>query len=145
MKNELKQNNCKLSPQGQEELRLRIVRKMKKHKNAQEVAEICECTVRHVNRTWKKYQDCGIESVMAVKMGRPKGSGSKLTPEQETIIIEILTNKRPNEVGLAGYLWERKSVSELIKQKFGVEMPLSTTGDYLAKWNFTSQKPKKRV
>jgi transposase len=145
MEKDIKQSNYKLTPQGQEELRLRIVRKMKKHKNPQEVAEICECTVRHVNKTWKKYLESGIDSLLAVEMGRPGGSGCKLTPEQESTIIEILTTKRPNEVGLAGYLWERKSVSEVIKQKFGIKMPLSTTGNYLAKWNFTSQRPKKRL
>ena len=51
----------------------------------------------------------------------------------------------PEEINLCGYLWERKTVSELINQKFGIEMPLSTTGDYLAKWKFTYQRPKKNT
>ena len=67
---------------------------------------------------WKKYREEGIRAIKPVK-------------------------KQPCQVGLAGYLWDRKRVSEMIKRKFGIELPLSTTGDYLAKWNFTSQRTKK--
>ena len=132
-----------LSPQGQEELRNKIVRQMKKHGNTNEVAIICECTVRHVQKTWKKYQEGGIALIQAVKMGRPKGVGCKLSPEQEEIIKKMITEKTPEETGLRGYLWERKAICELVKQQFGIVMPLSTMGKYLAKWDFTYQRPKK--
>jgi transposase len=145
MEKELINDNYKLSPKGQEELRLKIVRQMKKHSNTKEVAEICECTVRHVEKTWKKYKEGGVNAIKAVKMGRPKGIGCKLTKTQEREIKKLLTEKTPNELELGGYLWERKSVSELISRKFSIKMPLSTTGDYLAKWNFTYQRPKKTL
>jgi transposase len=103
MEKELKYEIQKQGPQAQEELRKKIVRQMKKHDDTKEVAEICECSERHVQLTWKKYQEGGVEAIKAVKMGRPKGSGCKLTPEQEGVIIKILTENRPNEVGLAGY------------------------------------------
>ena len=145
MEKELINNNYKLSPSGQEELRKKIVRQMKKYGDAKEVAAICECTVRHVNKTWKKYQEGGVEAILSVKMGRPKGMWCKLTPEQEAAIKAEITDKNPSECGLVGYLWCRAEVSELVKQRFGIEMPLSTMGDYLAKWNFTYQRPKKRI
>ena len=118
---------------------------MKKYGNTREVAEICECSQRHVQSTWKKYQDGGIKAIQAVKMGRPKDKYCKLSPEQEAMIKKEITSKSPNEAGLVGYLWGRKEVSELVKQKFGVEMPVRTMGHYLAKWNFTYQRPKKRI
>jgi transposase len=145
MEKELKFEVQKQSPRGQEELRKKIVRQMKKHGDTKEVAEICECSQRHVQLTWKKYKEGGVGAIKAVKMGRPQGSGCKLTLKQEGVIIKMLTEKRPNEVGLTGYLWERKSVSELVKQQFGIILPLSTTGHYLKKWNFTSQRPKKTL
>jgi len=83
MENELKYNLQKLNPQTQEEVRKKIVREMKKRGNAKEVAEICECTVRHVNKTWKKYCEGGIEAILAVKMGRPVGLCKRLALEQE--------------------------------------------------------------
>jgi transposase len=145
MEEEVKYEIEKLSPKEQEEVRKKIVREMKKRGNAKEVAEICECTVRHVNKTWKKYQADGVGAILAVKMGRPKGLCCKLTLEQEAAIQEIITDKNPTEAGLSGYLWGRAEVCELVKQQFCIEMPLSTMGDYLARWKFTYQRPKKRI
>ncbi|MDR0804757.1 MAG: winged helix-turn-helix domain-containing protein [Oscillospiraceae bacterium] len=144
MKNELEFSARKLSTKAQEELRKKIVRMMEKHNNTKKVAEICECGVRHVQSTWKKYCENGISGIKAVKMGRPKGSGRKLTPKQESEIIKQITDKDPNQLKLKGFLWDRKLVAELIKQKFGIKMPLSTMGYYLAKWGFTAQCPKKK-
>ena len=64
MEKELKYDIGKLSPKEQEEVRKKIVREMKKRCDAKEVAEICECTVRQVNKTWKKYQECGISAYL---------------------------------------------------------------------------------
>jgi transposase len=146
MEKELQFNINKLSPREQEELRKKIVREMQKRGgDKKEVAEICECSVRHVYSTWKKYQDGGINAIKSVKMGRPVGNGCKLTPKQENQIVKILTTKRPHEVGLHGYLWDRAGVAEIIKRKLGIKMALSTTGNYLAKWNLTPQRPKKTL
>jgi transposase len=145
MENELEFNTQKLDPRGQEELRKRIVRQMKKHGDTKEVAEICECSQRHVQSTWKKYQESGVDAIKAVKMGRPKGSGSKLAPEQESKIIKMISDNTPYQLQLTGYLWDRKSVAELIRQQFNILMPLSTMGYYLAKWVFTAQRPKKTL
>jgi len=145
MEKELEFNIKQLSPHEQEELRKKIVRQMKKHGNVREVADICECTVRHVQKTWKKYQTGGMAAIAAVKMGRRKGTGCKLTIEQEAKIKQLITDKTPEDTGLCGYLWERKTVSALVKAEFGIDMPVSTMGDYLAKWNFTSQRPKKTL
>jgi transposase len=134
----------KLSPKEQEELRKKIVRQMKKHGDTKTVADICECSLRHVQSTWKKYKEKGASAIKAVKMGRPKGSGCKIKPEQETKIIKLITDKDPDQLKLKGFLWDRKLVSELIRQQYGIKMPLSTMGYYLAKWGFTAQRPKKK-
>jgi hypothetical protein len=77
-------------------------------------------------------------------MGHPLRSGCKLTPEQEKQIIKAITDKDPDQMKLKGFLWDRKLVSELVKRLFGVVMPLTTMGHYLAKWGFTAQRPKKK-
>ena len=145
MEKELKYELQKIGCAGQEELRKKIVRKMKKHGNAKEVAQICECTVRHVNKTWKKYQEGGINAIKAVKMGRPKGLCKRLTPQQELSIKKQITNKTPEDLGFSGYLWGRAEVCQLIKQQYGIQMPVTTMGDYLSRWNFTHQRPKKKI
>lgn len=145
MEKELKYDVKKLSPKEQEELRKKIVRQMQRHGDSKEVATICECSLRHVQSTWKKYQEGGIKAILAVKMGSPVGKYHKLTSAQEEIIKNLIKEKSPVELGLAGHLWGRSEISELVKRQFGIEMPLSTVGDYLARWNFTYQRPKKRI
>jgi transposase len=145
MEKELRYDVRKVSPIEQEELRKKIVREMHKRGNTSEVAEFCECSLSHVQSTWKKYCDGGVASILAVSMGRPKGKCCKLTPEQEAAIREIITDKNPSEVGLVGYLWSRAEVCELVKREFGIEIPVRTMGDYLARWNFTYQRPQKKI
>jgi hypothetical protein len=64
------------------------VRQIKKQGDTGRVAEICECSLRHVQSTWKKYIVGGVGAIKTSKMGSPKGSGCKLTPEQENSIIQ---------------------------------------------------------
>ena len=42
-------------------------------------------------------------------------------------------------------MWTRKSVKELVEREFGVVLAINTMGDYLRKWGFTPQKPKKKA
>ena len=82
-------NNLKLSVAEQENLRLKIIRAAKKNlkpngkPDVEKVKEICECSVSHIRKIWRKYQNGGVTAIKSVKMGRPKGDGCKLTPEQE--------------------------------------------------------------
>ena len=143
---ELKYEIRKLSAKEQEEVRKKIVREMQKRGgDTKEVAEICECTVRHVQKTWKKYREGGVKAISAVAMGRPIGEYCKLMKEQEREIKEEIRDKNPRECGLRGYLWGRAEVCELVKAKFGIEIAVRTMGNYLAKWNFTPQRPKKKI
>jgi transposase len=141
----LKYELQKQSSKEQEEVRKRIVRQMKKRGDARGVAEICECTIRHVNKTWKKYQEGGLKAIAGSKPGSPVGLHCKLTKKQERIIKKQITDKNPSESGLSGYLWGRAEVCELVKSKFGIEIAVRTMGNYLARWNFTPQRPKKRL
>ncbi len=42
-------------------------------------------------------------------------------------------------------LWTRKAVKELVEREFGVVLAINTMGDYLRKWGFSPQKPKKKA
>ena len=94
MEKELEINNLKLNTQEQEKLRKRIVRKMRIHNDTGVVAEICECSKRHVQSTWKKYQDGGISAIAVVKRGRKENSGA-LTSEQQKEIQKLIVDKCP--------------------------------------------------
>jgi hypothetical protein len=51
----------------------------------------------------------------------------------------------PDQLKLPYALWTRKSVKELIKREFGIDVAIRTMGDYLNRWGFTPQKPAKRA
>jgi len=148
MEKELEVNNLKLSSKEQEMLRLKIIRVSKTtlKKNGKvdtkRVAEICECSLRHVQSTLKKYGDGGIVAVKSVAMGRPQNSGV-LTVKQQWHIRKMIVDKHPEQLKLKGFLWDRESVCDLIFRFYGVKISLQATGDYLRKWGFTPQRPRK--
>ena len=57
----------------------------------------------------------------------------------------MLTDHTPEQLKFKCCLWTRKSVIELIKREFGIEMPLRTVGEYLKRWGFTVQRPAKQA
>ena len=58
---------------------------------------------------------------------------------------KALIDKTPDQLKLPFALWTRDAVKLLIRQWFGIEMPIRTVGEYLKRWGFTPQKPVKRA
>jgi transposase len=142
MEKELAINNLKLSADEQENLRKRIVRMMRKHNETGKVAEICECSVRHVQSTWKKYLEGGTASIKIAKKGRKINSGA-LSEAQQCEIQKLIVDKCPEQIKLPGFLWDRSNVAALIKQKYKIKLTVQAVGKYLKKWGFTPQRPVK--
>ena len=57
----------------------------------------------------------------------------------------MLVERVPDQLNMPFALWNREAVKQLIKDQFGIEMPIRTVGHYLKKWGFTPQKPVKRA
>lgn len=51
----------------------------------------------------------------------------------------------PEQLRLLFYLWARDAVRELIEDRFGVRLALSTVRVYLKTWGFTPQEPVRRA
>lgn len=68
-----------------------------------------------------------------------------LSATQELAIQKMILDKMPNQLKLDFALWTRKAVKELVEREFGVVLAITTMGDYLRKWGYTPQKPKKRA
>ena len=149
MEKELAIDNLRIGAKGQEELRKKIVRIAEKnlHPNGKVntglVAEICECSTRHVQNTWKKYLEGGTEALKAVAVGRPKNSGG-LNVEQQNEIKKLLVDKCPDQLKLKGYLWNRELVCELVYRMYKKRFTVQGIGKYLKKWGFSVQRPVKR-
>jgi hypothetical protein len=42
-------------------------------------------------------------------------------------------------------LWTRPAVGELVWKRYGIRLPVRTLGEYLKRWGYTPQRPKKRA
>ena len=145
MENNLKTNAVTLSPDEQYQIRKNIIRLSKSEKSNNEIAEILDVSLRHVQNTIKQYKDGGIVAIKPKKRGRKEGEERSLTPEQEREIQKIIVDKYPEQMKLPGCMWTRANIRDLIKRKYGIEMPVSTLGCYLARWGFSVQRPKKQA
>jgi transposase len=57
----------------------------------------------------------------------------------------MIVDKMPEQMKLPFALWTRKAVKELVEREFGVVLAINTMGDYLRRWGFSPQRPKKRA
>ena len=145
MENELKIEAVKLSPNEQYLIRKNIVRLLKKGKTNSETAEILGVSERHVRSVKKAYSEHGIEGIKPKKRGRRKGKNIILNPEQEKEIRNIIIDKTPEQLKFKECMWTRNNIRQLIKDKYGIDIKLSTLGYYLARWGFSVQRPVKRA
>ena len=134
-----------LSPQTQYELRKQIIRFRKKGMANKDVAEVIGTTPSHVSAIWQTYQHGGIEAIKPKVRGRRFGAQRRLTAEQETAVQKLLVDKTPDQLKLPFALWTRDAVRLAIHQRYRINLPIRTMGDYLKRWGFTPQKPVKRA
>lgn len=145
MEEELEINAKKLSPDGQYQIRLGIIRLWKKGKSDSEIAEVFNVSGRHVRSVKKKYLKGGLNAIKPQTRGRRQGAKRLLTPEQEKEIKQIIIDKTPDQLKFKECMWCRKNIATLIKERFGVEIKPSTLGYYLERWGFSVQRPVKRA
>ncbi len=60
-------------------------------------------------------------------------------------MIALVRDSTPDQLGLAGFLWTREAVAELIAQRYGLLLARTTVGGYLRGWGFTPQRPQRRA
>lgn len=92
----------------------------------------------------KQYRQGGIEELKTKPQGRPKGQ-TRLAGWQAAQIVRTITDKTPEQLKLPFVLWTRGSVAQLIEERFGVQLSLSTVGRMLKRWGLTPQKPVRRA
>ena len=135
----------KLSPRELSEKRKIAIKLREKGVPNKEVAEIVGISPQTISTYYSAYKKEGNKIFKVKKAGRPKNRGKTLTDEQEKRIIRQLIDTTPNQLKFKFALWTREAVKQLIKHEYGIDMPISTVGHYLKKWQFTSKKPIKRA
>ena len=98
-----------------------------------------------VSNWCKSYSTEGAKGLCDKKRGAKSENCKLLTEQQEIYIQKLIIDKYPEQYKLSFALWTRKAVKELINRELGIDIAVTTTGDYLRKWGFTPQKPKKKA
>jgi len=110
-------------------------------KNNVEIAKIMGVHRNSVSLWLRNYNEYKKSGLIPKKRGRKKWQNRTLNINQERRIQMFIINETPDNLKLGVALWTRKAVQKLIKIRFRVDMPIRTVGEYLMRWEFTSQKP----
>lgn len=121
---------------------IKLVGKGKKQK---EVANLFGVRPTSVSEWVKKHKASGNKGLKANKRGVKPEDKKLLTQQQESQIQDMIIDTMPDQLQLDFALWTRKAVKELVEREFGIIIAVTTMGDYLRKWGFSPQKPKKRA
>ncbi|CAA6807498.1 MAG: Mobile element protein [uncultured Campylobacterales bacterium] len=135
----------KVSTAEQQEKRNIAIKLLKKKLIIKEIAEVVGVHVSRIYDWRSKYNKLGKKGLLIGQRGRRSGTKKTLSKGQEQRIIRQLIEKNPQQLQFKFALWTREAVKYLIKYELDIDMPISTVGHYLKKWEFTSKKPIKRA
>lgn len=135
----------KCTPEELYQARKIVVKMWKKQIPVAEIAEITGLSPNVVYITIRKYKAKGLAALKPQKRGRSQGEKRTLSKEQESTLKKIITEKNPDQLKMKCCLWTRNAVQQLIKEKYGITMPIRTVGEYLRRWGFTVQRPAKQA
>ena len=134
-----------LSDEVLEALRLRALRGCELGFSEADVADLLGVSRETVSRWWTAYAAGGLGAVPGDRTGRPVGSGRALSDEQARRIQEQIDDHSPEELGIAAAVWSRKAVRDLIRDEYGIDMPVRTVGEYLKRWGYTAKSPRRHA
>lgn len=134
-----------LSDEVLEALRLRALRGCELGFTEGEVAEVLGVRRESVSRWFAAYTAGGLDALPDDRTGRPIGSGRTLNDDQAAQLQRLLDQHSPEQLGIAAPLWSRRAVRDLIRQQYGLVMPVRTVGEYLKRWGYTAKRPRRRA
>lgn len=135
----------KVSAETRKTIKEQAIRLHKKGKKEAEIADALNISYQAVSRIIRAYKKEGMQSVEEKTRGRKHGEKRTLTPQQEKEIQSIIIDKCPDQVKIAGCLWTRAAIQELIKRKYRIVIPIRSISNYLNRWGMTCQRPTKRA
>jgi len=98
-----------------------------------------------VNRWIQRHRDVGVAGLLDGRRVSPRKGCRILTTSEASRVRGWITDKCPDRMQLPFALWTAQAVRELILEKLGKTLGLSTMQLYLKRWGFTAQKPLTRA
>jgi len=125
----------RLSPEGQEDLRRRVVAAIASGMTQVEAARVFGVSRRAVGVWTRAHRTHGPDALRAHRRGRPPGEQHALTRRAQADLLLELTAGPPDLHGLPGQWWSRRAVADLIQLQTGRRLSPTTVGHYLTRWN----------
>jgi transposase len=130
---------------AQAALRIRAVRAVLDGMTQAQAARVFGVHHNAVNRWIKRYREGGWDGLSERRRGRRPGEQAALSEPRQQEVIALVRDATPDQLGLAGLLWTREAVAELIAQRYGLWLARTTVGAYLRGWGFSPQRPQRRA
>ncbi len=130
---------------AQEDLRRKAVKAVLSGRTQGEVAALFGVSRYAVIKWVAAYREGGTAALAARRRGKAKGQGSRLTSSQAREVAKLVVGKCPDQLKLPFALWTREAVQGLTREWYGVEVAITTVGNYLRAWGFSPQKPVRRA
>jgi transposase len=130
---------------AQAALRNRAVQAVLAGMTQAEAARVFGVHPNAVNRWIKRYRRGGWDGLGERRRGRRAGEQPALAAPHQQEVIALVRETTPDQLGLAGLLWTREAIGELIAKRYGRWLARTTVGGYLRGWGFSPQKPQRRA
>lgn len=127
------------------ELRQQLLALRREGKSLVEISRLTGYARSYCSTLARQFEEAPKSAAVLNRGGRAQGTGRKLTERQESQVQRWICDKYPDQLRLPFALWTLRAVQELIRTRFGIRLPKSTTALYVSRWGFTSQRPKKRA
>jgi transposase len=134
-----------LSREARHEKRVQVIRLRKAGRAYDEIATLTGLSRTGAFDICKRHEAGGAKALKDAPGGRRVGEKRLLGPEQEATVQKLIADKTPEQLKMVCALWTRQAVAELIRERFGIKLPVRTMGLYLSRWGFTPQKPMRRA
>lgn len=124
----------RLSPEGQADLRRRVVAAVAGGMSQQEAARVFGISRRAVGVWVRAHRESGPAALESQRRGRSPGDQLALSCAQQVELLADLCRHAPDDLGLAAPLWSRRVLADHIAARFGMPLTTTTVGHYLTRW-----------
>ncbi|MDZ7925448.1 MAG: IS630 family transposase [Marinagarivorans sp.] len=138
MKNDARQ----LSTENKHQLRKIAVQRVLDGEKAAAVARSYGLGDRTIYVWMKKYREEGFDGLEPIER---TGRNRKLSDVEEQEVKRWILGGDPRQHGFDFGLWTRQIVSNLIADRFGIDLSVTSTGELLHRLDLTPQKPLRRA
>ena len=135
----------RVSPETRKTIKQQVIRLHKKGIKGKEIADNLNLSEFAVSRIVSAFKKKGMKCVNEKTRGRKEGEKRALSPDQEKEIRGIIIDKFPDQMKLSFALWTRAAIQQLIRDKYGIDIPVRSISNYLERWGMTCQRPTKKA